>query len=143
VSNRRLYGPWNALEGPPPQFLPPGNPEPVVYDMVFVKRRQITEAVSRFYDSFVTNADYGTPIVSPPTQPGGATFVLQWEGAKPMDNPNAPGSKIPDPATYTGWVDDINILDGYRYVRFRFTMIANLISDTVPQINSIVIPYIF
>jgi hypothetical protein len=143
IPNRRLYGDFGAEVGPPPTWQPPGNPEPTCYDMLFVKRRRVTYAVSRFYDSFVPNANYGTPIISPPTQPGGATFVLEFEGAYPMDHPQNPGVKIPDPSSYTGWVGNIDNLDGYRYIRFRFTMIANLISDTVPEINSIVLPYIF
>ena len=143
IPNRRLYGPFGAEEGPPPTFQPPGNPEPTVYDMEFTKRRRITIAQSFWYNSFVNNANYGTPILSPPTQPGGATFVLEWDGAKGMPHPLNPGLIVVDESTSTGFVENIDILDGYRFIRFRFTLIANLISDTVPEINSLTIPYFF
>jgi hypothetical protein len=122
---------------------PPYNPECTVYDSLFIKRRRVTYAQSRFFDSLVPNADYTTPIISPPVQSGGATFILQFEGAKGMPHPSVPSWSIPDPSTYTGWVDNLDMLDGYRFIRWKFTLIANLISDTVPQINSVVIPYIF
>jgi hypothetical protein len=144
IPNRRLWGDYGADVGAQVTWVPPpGNPEPTAYDMRFTKRRRTTVAQSTWYDSFVNNANYGTPILSPPSQPGGATFDLQFEGAKGMPHPTIPGYTIPDPSTQTGFVDNIDILDGYRYIRFRFTMYANLISNTVPEINSLTIPYIF
>jgi hypothetical protein len=106
-------------------------------------RRRVTVGQSTWYDARRSSTHWATPIISPPAQPGGATFILEFEGAKGMENPNNPNQIIRDPSTDTGWVESLNLLDGYRFIRFRFTMIANVNSDTVPEINSLMLPYTY
>jgi hypothetical protein len=144
IPNRRLWGDYQATEGTPiTWFPPPTNPEPTAYDMRVTFRRRVTVGQSTWYDARRSSTHWATPIISPPAQPGGATFILEFEGAKGMENPNNPNQIIRDPSTDTGWVESLNLLDGYRFIRFRFTMIANVNSDTVPEINSLMLPYTY
>jgi len=116
---------------------------PMVYDAAFVIRRRRTFARSRYYDSAQPNPDWADPILSPASQTGGATYVLEWQGAPGMEDPNVPGKVIANEAEASPWSSDIDIADGHRFVRFRVTMIANLNSETVPRFRRIEMPYSF
>jgi hypothetical protein len=52
-----------------------------------------------------------------------ATVVLEFQGAFPV----RAGSRVPDPATLSGWIADLRELSGYPLVRFRVTF--NLAKD--------------
>jgi len=119
--------------------------EPVVNDMQFIKKRRTTIAQSLFYDSGVSNPDYSTPVILPATQTGGTQAGIEFEGAKGIlfPIPSNPNNVIPDPTTFTGYVTNIDQLDGFRFVRFRATLVSNVTTTQVPVIRSIDIPYIF
>jgi len=142
VSARRLHGPSGATKGDPPAPTR-SNPDPIVYDMSFTKARRVTVGQSRFYNANVKNPNYGTPIITPPVQKGGATFTLEIEGQDGMPNPANPFQTIPDPATSTGWVTNMDLVDGKQFFRFRVTLFANLISETVVDIDAIQFPFTF
>lgn len=109
-----------------------GGGQPLVFDMQFVKKRRTTTAQSRFYNTNTTNPDFASPIISPAAQPGGAAFTIEWQGANsPTDTPDK----------MSNWSADINVADGYRYIRFRVRLISNLISNTVARIDEIRIPF--
>ena len=119
--------------------------EPVVQDMQFIKKRRTTIGQSLFYDSGVGNPDYATPVVLPSTQVGGTAAGVEYEGAKGIlfPIPSNPNNVIPDPTTFTGFVTNMDQLDGYRFIRFRVTLVSNVNSGQVPLIKSIDLPYIF
>jgi hypothetical protein len=119
--------------------------EPVVTDMSFTKKRRTTYAQSKFYDSLQNSPDYSTVIISPSTQSGGTSMQIQFEGAEGIQFPipGNPNNTVPDPTTYTGFITNIDQLDGYRFIRFRITFIANVNTGQVPVVNSLAIPYIF
>lgn len=119
--------------------------EPAVTDMQFIKKRRTTVAQSVFRDSGVNFPDYSTPVVLPATQTGGTQAGVEYEGAKGIlfPIPSNPNNIIPDPTTYTGFVTNMDQLDGYRFIRYRVTMIANVSTGQVPVIRSLDIPYIF
>ncbi len=119
-------------------------PEPVVPDTRFVKKRRTTIATSLFYDSGQSNPNYSTPIISPAVQTGGTTAAVVFEGADGIlfPIPGNPNNVIPDPSSFTGYVSNIDQLDGKRFVRIQVTFTANVTTGQVPQINSISIPYI-
>ncbi len=142
VSKRRLFGDGGAKTGSAPS-TGQTNPEATVYDMSFEKSRRVTVAQSRFYNTSVKVPNYTTPIISPPSQQGGATFSLEFEGQDGMPNPANPFQIIPDPSTSTGWVTNINLMDGKQFFRFRFTLFANLISETVVDIDNLQVPFTF
>jgi hypothetical protein len=119
--------------------------QPVVQDMMFTKKRRTTIAQSLFYDSGQNNPDYSTPILVPAAQSGGTSLQLVYEGAEGIlfPIPGNPNNVIPDPTTYTGFVTNLDQLDGYRFIRFRGTFISNVSTGQVPTLQSLSIPYIF
>jgi hypothetical protein len=120
-----------------------GNSPEVVYDAQIIKKRRITFAQSTWYEARSNDPNYAEAIISPPSQSGGATFILEWQGADGMVHPTNPNKYVPDPVTQTTWNTNTNTLDLKRFVRFRLTLIANLNSNTVPRITSIQLPYEF
>jgi hypothetical protein len=116
---------------------------PMVYDAAFVIRRRLTAAQSLFYDTARANPTYADPILSPVEQQGGATFTLEWQGAHGISDQNDPEKVIPNPLDVTTWSTDASIADGRRFIRFRIRMVANLNSDTVPEISRIQLPFSF
>ncbi|MHC4860386.1 MAG: Ig-like domain-containing domain, partial [Planctomycetota bacterium] len=119
-----------------------GGGQPLVYDMQLTKRRRLTIAQSLYYDSAREQPDYGQPILSPPQQAGGASFILEFQGADGMPDP-VTGNIVADPSTETPWSSSIDVSDGKRFIRFRFTLIANLNSDTVAAFQTVQIPFQF
>ena len=119
--------------------------EPVVTDVKFTKKRRTTIAQSKFYDSGQNNPDFSSPILSPASQSGGTSMQVEFEGAEGIlfPIPGNPNNVVPDPTTYTGFVTNLDQLDGYRFIRFRVTFIANVNTGQVPVLNSLAIPYIF
>jgi hypothetical protein len=119
--------------------------ETAVTDMNFTKKRRTTIGQSKFYDSGVVNPNYSTPILTPSSQTGGTTAQIEFEGADGIlfPIPGNPNNVIPDPTTFTGFVTNIDQLDGKRFVRFRITFVANVNTGQVPIIKSLGLPYIF
>lgn len=109
-----------------------GGGQPLVYDLELIKKRRTTVAQSRFYNTFTPAPDYGSPILSPSSQPGGATYTIEWQGA----------SDQADPSTYTPWAATIDIADEKQYIRFRVTLVSNLNSNTLARFDEIRIPFI-
>lgn len=120
-----------------------GGGQELVYDMGFLLRRRITTAQSQFYDTAQGQPNFGEPIISPPSQAGGASYLLEWQGADGMPDPVFTFLTIPDPATFTPWSGSIDIADNHRFVRFRLTLIANLTSNTVTRFTQIQMPFSF
>jgi hypothetical protein len=109
-----------------------GGGQPLVLDLEVIKKRRTTIAQSKFYDTKSAQPDYGTPILSPASQPGGAEISIEWQGAD-----------IPaDSATHSPWAGTIDIADEKRYIRFRMRLISNLNSNTLARLNEIRIPFI-
>ncbi len=119
--------------------------ETVVSDTQFTKKRRTTIGQSLFYDSGVGNPNYNSPIVTPSAQSGGTVANVEFEGADGIlfPIPGNPNNVIPDPTTYTGFVSNVDQLDGRRFIRFRFTFVANVTTGAVPVVKSISVPYIF
>jgi hypothetical protein len=119
--------------------------EPLVTDMQFTKKRRTTIAQSLFYDTGVGFPDFSTPILSPATQSGGTSMQVEWEAADGIlfPIPGNPNNTVPDPTTFTGFLTNVDQLDGHRFIRFRVTFVANVTSGEVPVLNSIAVPYIF
>jgi hypothetical protein len=89
--------------------------------------------------------DFSTPILSPATQSGGTSMQVEWEAADGIlfPIPGNPNNTVPDPTTFTGFLTNVDQLDGHRFIRFRVTFVANVTSGEVPVLNSIAVPYIF
>lgn len=115
----------------------------VVYDIQFKKRRRTTYATSRFYELASDAPVFATPIVSPVGQPGGVQVIIEVEGAQGKPDPLNPGGFIPDTTRSTGWTTVISEINGYRFFRFRATMVSNLITGQTARITSLQFPYQF
>jgi len=125
----------------PDSFYPDGYP--MIYDTAFLFRRRVTHARSKFYDTAQPSPNYGEPIISPPVQSGGATYVIEFQGADGMPDPIWPNRIIPDPSTYTSWNTNVDVADFHRFIRFRIDLKANLISETVPTFDQVQMPFSF
>lgn len=119
--------------------------EPAVTDMKFTKKRRTTVGQSLFYDTGVTRPNYSPAIISPAAQTGGASIQVEYEGADGIlfPIPGNPNNVVPDPTTYTGFLTNLDQLDGRRFIRFRITFTSNVNTGKVPEVFSIAIPYIF
>jgi hypothetical protein len=119
--------------------------EPLVPDTQFTFKRRTTIAQSTFYDSGQDNPNYSAPILVPSVQTGGTSVAIEFEGAEGIlfPIPGNPNNVIPDPTTFTGFVSNTDTLDGYRFVRFRVTFVANVSTGQVPLLKSVDVPYIF
>ena len=115
--------------------------QPWIADMQFTLRRGTTIGQSRFYNTAQPAPHYSTPIVTPSSQTGGAAVTLELQGADGMVDSR--GRIVADPATYTPWSTNIDVADAKQFIRFKFTLYANLNSDTVPRINQIQFPFEF
>ena len=118
-------------------------PDTVVYDIQFRKRRRTTRATSLFYELASDNPVFAAPVVSPVGQPGGVQMVVEMEGADGKPDPLNPGGFIPNTPPATGWTTDVSEVDGHRFFRFRFIMVANLASGQTARVTSIQFPYQF
>ncbi|MCU0726659.1 MAG: Ig-like domain-containing protein [Planctomycetes bacterium] len=116
-------------------------PEIILYTR-FIKKRRVTQAQSYFYDTQVPNPDYSAAVVSPQVQAGGASYLLEVQGADAVFDPGT-NRWVDNPATYTAWTADVNSCDGKRMLRFRFTLYSNMNSNSVARITSLQIPYTF
>jgi hypothetical protein len=119
-----------------------GRTSEVIFYTRFTKKRRVTQVQSVFYDTQVPTPDYSAAVVSPRVQAGGASYLLEVQGADAVFN-GATNSWVADLGSTTSWTADLNALDGRRMLRFRLTFYANLISNTVSRITGLQIPYTF
>jgi hypothetical protein len=75
----------------------------------------------------------------PSVQAGGATYLVEYEGADVLDAASA-RTAINVSFFTTGWVTNVNVCDGHPYLRWRITLVANLISNQVPKMANVLIP---
>lgn len=158
---RRMYATYEEdVPNPAPSFaLGRLNPEPSLTDTAFTITKRVSIAQSRFYtplagspggpfagpysaapaNTFGTKSDYAPMVITPSVQAGGATYLVEYEGADVLD-PISLRTAINPSFFTTGWVTNINVCDGHPYLRWRITLVANLISNQVPKMGSVLIP---
>lgn len=150
---RRLYSTYeDETANPQPNFAAGIlNPEPSMYDTAFTLAKRVSQAQSLFYtqpgfasqaaggNTFGNLTNYLAPEVTPAIQAGGAQVKLFFQAARVVEldrrtiNPAYP---------FTGWEEDIDLCDGYPNIRWRASLISNLITSTVAKVNKITIPMI-
>lgn len=158
---RRMYATFEEdTPNPPPSFAAGRlNPEPSITDTAFTITKRVSIAQSRFYtplaggaggpypgpysaapaNTFGTKSDYSAMVISPSVQAGGATYLVEYEGADVLDAASA-RTAINVSFFTTGWVTNVNVCDGHPYLRWRITLVANLISNQVPKMANVLIP---
>ena len=116
------------------------NPGPSTVDMSFTLTQVESVGQSLFFEgAFGTFTNYGAPTVLPAAQAGGATVALAFQGAEAVE---ADRRTIDVAQPYTGWVSNIDLCDGMRYIRFRFTLTPDPISMGPARVDSIQIPMV-
>jgi len=158
---RRLLSTYEADDPNPPESFFAGilNPEPSVSDTSFTLTKRISRAQTCFYTplpgdpggpypggadgslqtTFGTKSDYFPAVVTPEVQKGGAQYLIEYQACTAIQT--STGRTVLNAAfPSTPWTTSINDCDRYPYLRWRLTLTANLISNTVPKITSVVVP---
>jgi hypothetical protein len=110
--------------------------ERTIYRSQFVLVRDRTIGQSVFLDTGLADPDYFEAHIQLGMLPTGTRVEATYEGANDLD-----GDEVPDPETYTGFVDGIDDLDGYRFIRFRLRLKGLTYTGEVPTVRYIAIPY--
>jgi hypothetical protein len=149
---RRIYDRYNATAASCP-CLPPTPPaqcpssagcaENTVYHQQFVLASKKSYGVSRYYDTQSGSPDYAAALIVFDESRGGpcgpaernGCFIVTWDGA------HANASGRPDPMTQTGFSEDINRVDGHRFIRFEILFNGHAFSGNVPVIHSVSFAY--
>ncbi|MBI1852624.1 MAG: hypothetical protein HYR85_19955 [Planctomycetes bacterium] len=135
--SRRIYDVYNATTATCPPST--GCAENTIYHQQFVLATKKSFGVSSYYDSGISNPDYGGSLVIFDANRGGpcvgishtGCFSVTWEGA------DATPAGTPDLATATGFSSDINIADGRRFIRFEIEINGDPFTGIVPIIDSV------
>lgn len=127
------------------------NPDHLILDAVFTVTKRISTGQSLFYgppayawtaqggETFGTDTDYLTPELNPSVQGGGAQVILEFQGAMAVE---ADRRTINGGFPSTGWTRTINDCDGFPFIRWRATLVSNLISGKVASLNSVILPMV-
>ena len=127
------------------------NPDHLILDAIFTVTKRVSIGQSLFYgppaypwtalggETFGTDTDYLTPELNPSVQSGGAQVILEFQGAMAVE---ADRRTINGGFPSTGWTRTINDCDGFPFLRWRATLVSNLISGQVAVLNSVVIPMV-
>ena len=164
----RLYAEYEGESPNPESNFVAGiqNPEQSLTDTCFTITRRVSVGQSIFFGP--DNIDDGTPggaentstlgadsdylpaQLSPAVQAGGALVEMEFMGASGVDVGTlgeqvvnqAAGPFTQDSEGNPAWVTDINQCDGMGFIRFRASLISNLISLEVARLGKIVIPMV-
>jgi hypothetical protein len=148
---RRLYSVYEDDTANPTTNLLAGiiNPEPTIYDTHFVVTKRVSIAQTLFYtysgfpqqsihgQTFGDLTNYYPAQITPLVQTGGAQISILYQGA---DTVQSDRRTINQAAPFTGWTNNINDCDGMRCLRWRISLISNLISSQVARVNQVTIP---
>ena len=130
------------------------NPEQSLSDVAFTLTRRMSQGQSRFFTpdgtdntTFGIGTDYRPAVISPAVQANGAQVVIEYQGADAIDV--APGGLeiVVPTGNYTqdlegnpSWVQDVNLCDGMANIRFRVTLISNLVNNEVGRVTRVLLP---
>jgi len=106
------------------------NPSPTVNIMQFELAQLISVGTSLYYDSGTPEPDYQDPIVGPLVQPCGASIQIEW---------GASSDGIVDDVPFT---NSIHACDGFRFIRFRITLVANQNTQSQARVSVLEIPFL-
>ncbi len=107
------------------------NPSPAVTIMQFELAKIRSDALSRYYDTGVTEPDYLSPIIAPIVQDGGAAVEFMWAGS---------ADGIVDDVPFTS---DINALDGFRFIRYSVILRSNFFTGARAVVFRLEVPFTF
>jgi len=99
------------------------------------------EAQSLFYDTGVKSPTFLATLIDPSIsdQPAGTSTTIFYQGAP--DDPDNPNN--PDPINTSQWIEDLEKLSGFRYIRFNVLMYSNLSTGQAPAYDTLTFPFYF
>lgn len=148
--NRRLLSTYEEDSPNPGGSANAPNPGPDMNDTLFtVVQRKSTAQILFYTDGFQPSnsllptfgaqTNYLQPIISPQSQPGGASVFIEYRGCTAVQ----PGRREPaNVGTIVDWTTNINDCDGLACVQWRMTLTSNLISNTVARVTSVSLPIV-
>ena len=80
-------------------------------------------------------------MVTPAVQAGGATILMEFQGATAMDA-SGTRNKINQAYPFTPFTTNVNDCDTYPYIRWRVTLTSNLNFNAVAKVDKIIIPIV-
>ncbi len=113
---------------PNPAQITTGTADNAMYELELDFARVQTFALSPWLDSLNTNPDYDPAIVAAST-PAGSSYNLEFRGA---NTANGFGS--------TAWSASPDVADGMRYLQFRITFVASLLTGESPILDTVLVP---
>ncbi len=117
----------NALVPAPSAAV--SNPSAATTIMEFELAKLRSVATSRYYDTGVESPDFFAPLLRPTVQDGGASVTWRWSGS---------ADGIVDDVPFT---QDINAVDGLRFIRYEAVLNANFFTGARAVINRLEIPF--
>ena len=159
---RRMYATYEEDTPNPASNFAAGivNPEPSLTDTAFTVTKRVSVAQTLFYTpdnpgidgvsypgpqsslrTFATKSDYLAPVVTPAVQAGGATILMEFQGATAMQasgNRNLINQAFP----FTPFTTNVNDCDTYPYIRWRITLTSNLNFNAVAKVDKVIIPIV-
>lgn len=148
---RRLRSVSGGTFANPITAAPVVNPEPSVHDMQITISRIKSLAQSRFYTpltdlnqaaggrTFGADSDYQDAII-PTDLMGNAKLEIEYQGATALDPLDLDGETPDLTQPITPWTADVNVCDGFPYIRWRLRLIGDLASGDVGAVPSVQIP---
>jgi len=155
---RYLRGVYEDDAPNPPPSATDLNPIPGHTDIAFTITKRVSVAQCRFYtpgptdpagnvypgpqstqSTFGVKSNYEDAIVSPAIQAGGASVVVEYQGAFALDVTSS-RTVINIARPSTSFTTAVNDCDGYPYLRWRITLVSNLLTNQVAKVNSVVVP---
>ena len=125
------------------------NPEPTVYDTSFTVTKRVSLAQSLFYtypghpsqalggNTFGDLTNYLPVQLTPTIQGGGAVVSILFQGADIVENDRR---TINLAGAWQDWTNNINDCDSLRCLRWRISLISNLISNVTAKLNRVLVP---
>jgi hypothetical protein len=136
------------------------NPEPGVTDTAFTLTKFVSIAQCKFYtppatdvagvsfpapysgqQTYGTKSDYLDVVLEPSVQTGGASVLVEFQGAMGIDvaqQRTAPNLSLP----YTQFTPNIHACDGFPYIRWRITMRASSDQLYLAKLGKVSVPLI-
>ncbi len=156
--NRRMISTYESDIPDPPQnlgaFPATINPDPSVNDTAFTITKRVSIAQVLFYTdgnqpgdgtpgrqfTLGKDSDYLPIQITPQVQTGGAAVRVEFSAC---DAVQADRRSINQSLPFLpGWTESINACDGFANIRWRLSLISNLISGTRARISNVTLPLV-
>jgi hypothetical protein len=158
---RRMYATYEEdVPNPQGNGATIANPEPSLTDTAFTITKRVSIAQTLFYTpdnpgvdgisyagpqsslrTFATKSDYLPAVITPSVQSGGATILMQYQGATALD-PTGVRNRINQAFPFTPFTTDVDDCDTYPYVRWRMTLTSNLNFNAVAKVDKVILPIV-